>query len=264
MESEEALLWVNQDNTIHYIAGYHQITDVQYHNGVLTFLSGTKELISLDIAVDPETVQAVVDTIVNKLDLNSYAKSEYVIHLLDDKIGDLGDKLNVVDYVASLSYDALEDTPVKNLYGHLTKVIVVSDLDDGVYRVTGPFQISGQFQTVQTVSNGAFLIVHHAETDGAATITQLSGNVIRIYYISADGNCRTDRYATESWIKEQDFISSGTVKEYVRTLVEETIVETIDLVLDERLDDRLDKKLDTALEKKIGGIDSNDLASIFT
>lgn len=254
VESEGTLLWVNQDNTIRTIAGYHQITDVQYHSGVLSFWSGDTELLSLNIAVDPETVQEVVDTVTGTLDLNSYAKSEYVIHLLDDKIGDLGDKTDVVDYIAGLSYDSLADTPIQNIYGSLTKVIIAFDLEDGVYKVNGPFQIGGQFQTVQTVSNGTFLIVQHSEL--TTTITQLSGNAVRVYHMDTDGNCRTDKYATEAWIREQDFISSKEVKEYVKALVLETIVETVDQVLDERLN--------AALETKIGGIDSNDLASIFT
>ena len=155
----------------------------------------------------------------------------------------------------SLSYNSLSELPISNLYGSLTKTIVISELEDGVYKVSGQFKIGGGHQTIQISGNDVIFVVAHNHIDHTIAITQLTGNLIRIYTLSSGGSYTSDRYVTESYVREQDFITSKEVKDYVKTLVTDAIVETIDAVLDERLD--------AALDHRLGNIGEEAIASLF-
>jgi hypothetical protein len=79
----------------------------------------------------------------------------------------------------------------------------------------------------------------------------MQGKSITLYFIQQDGEYTTDRYVTESWINEQNFASADSVKEYVSNIIEETVLDV------------LDEHIDSALDRKLGGIDSEDLTNIF-
>lgn len=252
------LVWVLQDNTLEFIGGYDQITDIQYEEGILYFNSGDKVLYSIDIVLSEDAYERIKDEIINSIDLNEYIRVEDAIQLIDNKIGDIGDKTNVVEYIGDISYNNIKDTPIKNLHGSLTQVVKVSTLLDGVYKITGQYQIGGDRQTIEMSTEGTLFIVEHSTQDNSIFITQLLGNTIRIYTISEDVTT-SDKYITENYIKDLDLITADNVKEYVREIVgdtiKETVEETITLVLDE--------KIDAALDKKLTGIPDQDIISIF-
>lgn len=246
------LSWVTKDNTLDFVSGYKQITDVTYNeDGYLCFMTGDDVLYAADTAVSPEMLDRIQEEIVNNIDLAEYTKVSDVSDILDSRIGDIGDKSTVVDYIDTLSYDSLGNTPIINLYGEITKPVVISNLDDGVYKISGQFKIGGSYNTVQISSEGALFVVARMHTDNSTVITQILGNAIKIYTIASDGTGRTDRYITESYINQKDFITSGEVKEYVKSIVKDAIVETIDQVLDERLDAVLEDKFDYYTEQDI-------------
>lgn len=253
IRSTNTLAWVDINNKIQYVNGNNQITDIQYIGTDLVFYSGDKILFSYNVAMSPEDAEAIIQEITDGLNLNEYAKAADVSKLLDDIIGNLEDKSTVVDYINSLSYNTLTDIPITNLTGSLSKVINVSSLNDGVFKIKGQFMIGGNHTTIQSSSTDCFFIVSHDDTQ--ISITQLCGKSIQIYFIQKDGSYVSDRYITEKWITEQDFITSANVKDYVREIVTDTVVQIIDETLDERLD--------IALESKIGGINSDDIKKIF-
>ena len=74
--------------------------------------------------------------------------------------------------------------------------------------------------------------------------------------MQTDGTYRTDKYITENWIKDQNFMSADDAKEF--------ITESIKEIASEIIDQQLDARLDSALDKKIGGISTEDLTNIFS
>lgn len=246
--------WVTMNNEVEYIHGNQQITDIQYVGSDLVFYSGDKILYSYNVSMSPDDAEAIIQEITDKINLNEYAKAADVSKLLDDIIGDLGDKNTVIDYINSLSYNTLLDKPIINVTGTLSSVLNISLLDEGIYKVKGQFIIGGNHTTIQSSPNDTFFIVSHND-DSSIAVTQLQGKSIKIFFINSDGSYVSDRYITEKWITEQDFISSATVKEYVRDIVTETIVDVIDQTLDERLD--------MTLDGKFSGIDSSELHKLF-
>ena len=76
-----------------------------------------------------------------------------------------------------------------------------------------------------------------------------------LYFLQTDGTYRTDKYITENWITDQNYMSADAAKEFITKTIQESVADVID--------QQLDEKLDSALNKKIGGISTEELTNIF-
>ena len=199
IQDSKSIAWVTIDNTLEYVKGDKQITDVKCIGSNLMFFSGDKLLFSYDISMTDEDKDHIIEEVKKTIGLDNYVKSSELSTLLDNIIGNLEDKSTVVDYINSLSYNKLFDVPIVNLIGTLTVPVKISSLDDGIYK----------------------------------------GKSITLYFIQQDGEYTTDRYITESWINEQNFASADSVKEYVSNIIEETVLDVLDEHIDAALDRKL-------------------------
>lgn len=228
IQDSKSIAWVTIDNTLEYVKGDKQITDVKCIGSNLMFFSGDKLLFSYDISMTDEDKDHIIEEVKKTIGLD-----------------------NVVDYINSLSYNKLFDVPIVNLIGTLTVPVKISSLDDGIYKVKGQCIIGGNNTTVQSSADDVLYLVSHDADTSSTTITKMQGKSITLYFIQQDGEYTTDRYVTESWINEQNFANADSVKEYVSNIIEETVLDV------------LDEHIDSALDRKLGGIDSEDLTNIF-
>lgn len=253
----QSLAWVTIDNEIKYINGTDQITNVEYIGGKLVFFSGSKILYSYNISMSDEDANIIIDKIITSLNMEQYIKADDMPQLLDNIIGDLGDKTTVIEYIKSLSYNNLTDIPIINLIGSLTSPVYITSLDTGVYKIKGQYVIGGNNQTVQSSSSDNFFIV--SKEDSMTTITQVQSNSIKLFFIDLEGNCTTDRYITEEYINDKNFVTSDQLATYVQQVIEQTLLDIIDQKLNERFDIMLDEKL----PQKITDIPSEELYKLF-
>ena len=244
IQDSKSIAWVTIDNTLEYVKGDKQITDVKCIGSNLMFFSGDKLLFSYDISMTDEDKDHIIEEVKKTIGLDNYVKSSELSTLLDNIIGNLEDKSTVVDYINSLSYNKLFDVPIVNLIGTLTVPVKISSLDDGIYKVKGQCIIGGNNTTVQSSADDVLYLVSHDADTSSTTITKMQGKSITLYFIQQDGEYTTDRYITESWINEQNFASADSVKEYVSNIIEETVLDV------------LDEHIDAALDRKLGGIDN--------
>ena len=252
IQDEKTIAWVTIDNKLQYVKGDKQITDVKCIDSNLMFYSGTDLLFSYDISMTEEDADHIVEEVKKTIGLDDYVKAADLSTLLDNIIGNLEDKSTVVDYINSLSYNKLSDVPIVNLIGTLTVPVTVSSLDDGIYKIHGQMIIGGKNTSVQSSSDDILFLVSHDADTHSTTITKVQGKSITLYFIQQDGEYTTDRYITEEWINNKDFMSSADVKTYVKNIIDDTLMEV------------LDEHLDAALERKIGGISQEDLNKLFT
>lgn len=252
IQDEKTIAWVTIDNKLQYVKGDRQITDVKCIDSNLMFYSGTDLLFSYDISMTEEDADHIVEEVKKTIGLDDYVKAADLSTLLDSIIGNLEDKSTVVDYINSLSYNKLSDVPITNLIGTLTVPVTVSTLDDGIYKIHGQMIIGGKNTSVQSSSDDVLFLVSHDADTHSTTITKVQGKSITLYFIQQDGEYTTDRYITEEWINNKDFMSSADVKTYVKNIIDDTLMEV------------LDEHLDAALERKIGGISQEDLNKLFT
>lgn len=251
IEDSESLAWVTIDNTLEYIKGDKQITNVKCVDSNLMFYTGNKLLFSYDISMSDEDKDHIVDEVKKTIGLDNYVKASDLSTLLDNIIGNLEDKNTVIDYINSLSYNKLTDVPITNLIGTLTVPVTISSLDDGIYKIKGQCIIGGNNTTIQSSADNVFYIVSHDTDTSSVTITKIQGNTIILYFISQDGTYTTDRYVTEKWINEQNFADADSVKEYVQEIIEESVLDV------------LDEHIDAALDKKLGEINTEDITQMF-
>ena len=209
-------------------------------------------MFAYDISMTDEDADHIVEEVKKTIGLDNYVKSSDLSKLLDDIIGNLEDKSTVVDYINSLSYNKLTDVPIVNLTGTLTVPIIISDLSDGIYKVHGQTIIGGKNTTVQSSADEILYLVSHDSNTSSTTITKIQGKAITLYFIQQDGEYKVDRYITEDWINNKDFMSAADVKEYVNSIIETTVLEV------------LDEHLDTALDSKFSGLNSDDINNMFS
>ena len=251
IKDSKCIAWVTIDNTLEYVKGDKQITDVKYIGSNLMFFTGDKLLFSYDVSMTDEDRDHIIEEVKKTIGLDNYVKSSELSTLLDNIIGNLEDKSTVVEYINSLSYNKLSDVPITNLIGTLVVPVKISSLDDGIYKIKGQCIIGGNNTTVQSSADDVLYLVSHDADTSSTTITKMQGKSITLYFIQQDGEYTTDRYVTEKWINEQNFASADSVKEYVSNIIEETVLDV------------LDEHIDAALDRKLGGIDSEDLTNIF-
>lgn len=252
IQDEKTIAWVTIENKLQYVKGDKQITDVKCIDSNLLFYSGDDLLFAYDISMTDEDADHIVEEVKKTIGLDNYVKSSDLSKLLDDIIGNLEDKSTVVDYINSLSYNKLTDVPIVNLIGTLTVPIIISDLSDGIYKVHGQTIIGGKNTTVQSSADEILYLVSHDSNTSSTTITKIQGKAITLYFIQQDGEYKVDRYITEDWINNKDFMSAADVKEYVNSIIETTVLEV------------LDEHLDTALDSKFSGLNSNDINNMFS
>lgn len=251
IKDSKCIAWVTIDNTLEYVKGDKQITDVKYIGANLMFFTGDKLLFSYDVSMTDEDRDHIIEEVKKTIGLDNYVKSSELSTLLDNIIGNLEDKSTVVEYINSLSYNKLSDVPITNLIGTLVVPVKISSLDDGIYKIKGQCIIGGNNTTVQSSADDVLYLVSHDADTSSTTITKMQGKSITLYFIQQDGEYTTDRYVTEKWINEQNFANADSVKEYVSNIIEETVLDV------------LDEHIDVALDRKLGGIDSEDLTNIF-
>lgn len=249
------LAWITQDNDVQYVYGTNQIIDVKIDNNQLQFYFQEKEPLCVNLKTTLTDEDIV--TIKQSIGLNEYIKENELQTYLDNIIGNLEDKSTVVDYINSLSYNKLSDKPIENMIGTLNTPVYISSLADGIYKIKGQYIIGGANTTVNSSPEDTFfLISHDPEINNKSTITKIQGSSITLYFLESDGTFRTDRYITEEWVKDQNFMSANSAKEYITQAIQETVADVIDQTLDE--------KLDNALDKKISGISTEQLTNIFS
>lgn len=251
IEEGNVIAWVTENNEIRYTKGDKEITDIRFSGSNLQFFSGKTLLFSFDMSTTEEDKAHIISEVKKEIGLDNYVKASDLSTVLDSKIGNLEDKQTVVDYINSLSYGKLTDVPIKMLIGSLVVPVTISSLDDGVYKVRGQFIIGGNNTSVRSSADDVLFLVSHDDDTHSTTITQIQGKSILLYFIQQDGDYTTDKYITEQWINDKNFVTSAEIKDYVQEQINATV------------SDLVDQKLDEALDKKLGGLESSDIASIF-
>ena len=251
IEDGNVIAWMSENNEIKYTKGDKQITDVKFSGSNLQFFNGKKLLFSFDMSMTDEDQSHIVEEVKKQIGLDNYVKTSDLSTVLDSIIGNLEDKQTVVDYINSLSYRKLTDKPIEYLIGSLTVPVTISTLDDGIYKIKGQFIIGGNSTTVHSSADEVFFLVSHDEDTHGTSITQFQGNSILLYFIQQDGEYATDKYVTEKWINDQNFMSADSAKSFIQEQLDVTVGNLVD------------KKIDEALDKKLGGLESTDIANIF-
>lgn len=150
-----------------------------------------------------------------------------------------------------IDYDTLGNRPIVNLVGTLDEPIMVSELDDGIYRIKGQYKISDLEKTIYLSASDILMTV--SKNNQNTEIKKITSDDITDYIIT-NSDIYKNTYVTERYLKDNNYTTTSYVdtkiealevsinedmKSYVQTVIEKFFTEE----LDKRIDDRIDEKI---------------------
>lgn len=148
-----------------------------------------------------------------------------------DKINDLAIKNGQMIFVYDTNRLAFDYKDERAYYsqiitktGDVTSPITLSDLDEGIYSISGHYKIGGKLETIfVTPQKITFLI----SSDGISkNIVKLDAKNFELYTVDTTTNeVTTDMYATQSWILSQGYTTKDYVSQAIDQLYERIIKE---------------------------------------
>lgn len=183
------------------------------------FDSDTDAIKALNVATD--TYEGQIVSIKNEA--GSY--DAYTVY----KDGDGYDLKAVLSSSVSFDYNQATHKPIRNVLGYADDPAVINELEDGIYRVGGVYQISEGYDSV-TTDIGHIAIVE--TIDGIRVIRVITTRSITDYTVVLDGNITETYYVTKKWLNEQKYVQ----QEYVDNLAEDMIHKQVPEVIIDMLD----------------------------
>ena len=155
------------------------------------------------------------------------------------------------EHSEQIDYDTLGNRPIVNLVGTLDEPIMVSELDDGIYRIKGQYKISDLEETIYL--SASYIIITVSKNNQNIEIKKITSDNITDYIIT-NSDISKNTYVTERYLKDNNYTTTSYVdtkiealevsinedmKSYVQTVIEKFFTEE----LDKRIDDRIDEKI---------------------
>ena len=155
------------------------------------------------------------------------------------------------EHPEQIDYDTLGNRPIVNLVGTLDKPIMVSELDDGIYRIKGQYKISDLEETIYLSASDILMTV--SKNNQNIEIKKITSDDITDYIIT-NSNISKNTYVTEQYLKDNNYVTTAyvdtkigalelSIKEDMRGYVQEAITEVFGEELDKKIDDKIDEKI---------------------
>ena len=165
-----------------------------------------------------------------------------------NKSGDEYTVLSIADSGTAIDYDALSHHPIINKKGTLSDVLIVGNLDNGLYSVSGEYKIFEEHITSFSTSTEHLFAVEvkknikYVKEISAEKITTytLSDGIVNVQEVVTTDFLNENGYMTEeefdSKIVALDFINKTEVSEYVKEITTEYLNENLETKIDEKID----------------------------
>lgn len=236
----------------------------------VVFTKDTLETVVVDEnkeLIDIKSRVFVFDSVMEALEKLNASSSTYegqlvAIRVDDTYRGHIVNKSESGFYVTDLcnnpktvNYDTLNNIPIRNLQSDPANPIILSDLDDGTYKITGIFvcpdgkkvkSIVGNLVTIQTI-----------EWLEEKRIKRIGDSNIFDYAITASG-VETYEYVTDKYLEENGYITSDGVDKKIEALhlvtkedMQKYVYETCMLLVDHLIDEKIPEHIKEASEDEI-------------
>lgn len=169
------------------------------------------------------------------------------------------DKLTIDD----IDYNTLGNRPIVNLVGTLDEMIVVDELNSGIYSIKGQYKISNLIETIYLSASTVIVMV---EKDGDVThIKHITTDQITDFFIS-DNSVTSHEYITGQYLKDNNYATTDYVDNKMAALeqsINEDIEKYISDIVDKQFSSMLDEKIDAKIDEKIQPVDNAQVQSLF-
>ena len=167
-----------------------------------------------------------------------------------------------------VDYNDLANIPIINIRGEVDSPVVLSELDNGIYKVKGFFVSPDSVEVKNTVVGNIVLVENNL-------IKRIANNSIYDYRPNGSGGIATEEYATKEYIAQLDYVTHAQLEEcdYVsnseldvkiaalRVSLAEELMAYIDEVFETRVADIVDRTVDAKFEAS--QIPDEDIEELF-
>lgn len=162
-------------------------------------------------------------------------------------------------------YNKALNKPIDIITGSISAPILITDLEDGFYKIVGAYKISDDNVTIYSSSTGHFFVIETVE--GIKYIKQITAQKIIDYKVDATGTVTLEEMPTKQWVKEQkfatvqyvddkvsamDFLTKSEAAEYISKYIDASInkivADTVDRVVDERFTASTENEINNLFE----------------
>ena len=155
------------------------------------------------------------------------------------------------------SYDQLKDVPVTNKYGEVASPLVLMDLENGSYSISGQYKIGGDWETIYVTSSKVLFLIDSDEEN--KYITKLDPKNICTYAINTSTLTVTrSNYATDTWVLAQGYVTETFVKQAIEDLYNKIASELLITKVSQ-----LENDMGYLTSDNFEGIGSDIIASLF-
>ena len=149
-----------------------------------------------------------------------YYQGSYKLYLVDGTQGNWN-VLPAWGNPVSFSYNDLVDVPLINKIGTAEENVILNQLADGMYAVSGIFKITQTSETIIDTTPEIAIV-----KDNGAVITLISGKETVTYDTSGGGEPVADKVATEQYLIDNGYTTDTKVDEMIDEQFNERLEET--------------------------------------
>ena len=150
----------------------------------------------------------------------------------------------------------LEEIGVPQLIGNLDNQIILSDLNDGVWRIQGQHKITENDETVFLSASDIFVII--STIDDVTRIKRITADEITTYMVYNNEIINVDSIITTKYLIEHGYITETTLDS--KLIVVEDSIKTD---LKQYIDDSVQDLIDEAINKGIDHYSEEDIVQLF-
>lgn len=186
----------------------------------------------------------------------------YIVNLTDDKFN-----VNLLSEIdEKIDYNTLGNRPIINLTGTLAEPVIVENLSNGIYSISGQYQLFSSVQTIfSSFSNHIFLV---EKSDTETYIKDISAKKITTYINNNDG-ISSEEIVTSKYLENNHYMTESDTDKKIQALnaltkteateyVQSVVADYLDTVLDERIEKKIDAKIVEADDSSIDNMFANN------
>lgn len=183
----------------------------------------------------------------------------YIVNKVDEEYT----VTSLSDSGTSIDYNSLAHRPVINKTGTLANPLVIGNLDNGLYSVSGEYKLFDEYPTIFSSSINHLFLVEKSETK--SYVKDISAKEMITYTLS-DGEVSKSELLTQQYLENNhyitendfdaklatlDYITKAEASEYVRQITTEYLNENLGNIIDTKIDEKISTLVvdDTEIEK---------------
>ena len=167
------------------------------------------------------------------------------------------------DADGQIDYNTLGNRPITNLSGTLANPVIVENLENGIYSISGQYKVFDSIDTIFSSYENHIFLVEKSETE--THIKDISSTDM-VTYSLVDGEIQKDKLITLKFLEDNNYVTDSDLDKKLQTLDVLTKTEAgeyIEQAVNSYLDSKLDSAIDQKLDEKIVETADIEIADLF-